>query len=90
MWTRNDVDKAKAELAKKSLSDIQGETAYVWGARAIAAYECFQVANDPKWSSKWISEALEYRHEALEHAALAGPQVYYQVQMGLQELEAYL
>jgi hypothetical protein len=86
MWTQDDVEKAKNELAVKKLSSLQEETAYVWGARAMAAFQHFQTSN---WE-RWLSEALEYRHEALEHAALAGPQVYYQVQVGLQELEAYL
>lgn len=52
---------ATTELARKSLRDIQVETAYTWAARAVAAAK-----------SGNIVDAHEYWHESLEHAALAG------------------
>jgi hypothetical protein len=54
-----DVESAKEELQKKSLDEIQRETAYKWASRALAARE-LQLLNDHN----------EYVHEALEHAAL--------------------
>jgi hypothetical protein len=86
MWTNADVDHAKSELSNKTLAIIQEETAYAWGARAMAAYELWLSTVD----DKILADALEYRHESLEHAALAGPQVYMEVYAGLAPLEAYL
>lgn len=54
-----DVDSAILELKTKSIMDIQKETAYKWASRSIASYK---LGNN--------KDAEEYRHEALEHAAL--------------------
>ena len=86
MFTSADIEKAKNELTKKTLGTIQEETAYVWGARAVAAFKLWQETNH----RNLLSDALEYRHESLEHAALAGPNVYLAVWSGLSALEAYL
>lgn len=59
---------AKRELQIKSLETIQRETACAWASRAIAAYELFAETGN----MRWLFEAHEYEHEALEHAAL-GP-----------------
>lgn len=60
------VEKADKELSGKSLKDVQRETALVWCGRAVSTAlrledspECFQ-------------DAVEYGHEAIEHAALSG------------------
>jgi len=55
------IDKGKAELLKKTLNDIQKETAKVWMGRACAA-ALMGLHGDAK----------EYAHEAIEHAALSG------------------
>lgn len=52
------LDEATAELEDKTYEQIQIETAWKWGSRAVAAYKL----GDP--------QAQEYEHEALEHAAL--------------------
>lgn len=52
------ITKAQAELATKSLKQIQAETAKVWCGRACAASSA--------------KDATEYAHEAIEHAALCG------------------
>jgi hypothetical protein len=57
---------ARAELASKMLVQIQHETALTWAYRAAAAYEQAQAQN----SVKWLLDAEELWHEALEHAAL--------------------
>lgn len=49
------------ELARKSLKDIQTETAYKWAGRALAAAAMGKG-----------HDAIEYAHEAIEHAALCG------------------
>jgi hypothetical protein len=95
MFTQADVEKAKNELLQKSLGIIQEETAYAWGARAMAAYQLWQALSVSEFRSNsrddhFLADALEYRHESLEHAALAGPQVYYAVHLVLQVLEPYL
>jgi hypothetical protein len=55
------IEKAKADLARLSLREIQVETALVWAGRACAA----ATMGSP-------SDAREYAHEAIEHAALSG------------------
>jgi len=59
---RKYIDKAMAEQADgKTLRDIQIETAMVWCGRA-----CVAAAMDKH------DDAVEYAHEAIEHAALSG------------------
>ena len=62
------VESAFAELQGKSKETIDLETALVWGARAVAAWRVYQTTN----RSNFLRDAIEYRHEALEHAA-GGP-----------------
>jgi len=62
-----DLPKARAELAQKSLQQIQIETAYTWGARAIVAFRHYQETGN----AQWLIDATEYAHEAREHGALA-------------------
>jgi hypothetical protein len=61
------VQAADLELGTKSLRDIQIETAYTWGARFIAARSRYLAGKDVRW----LHDAVEYEHEAIEHAALA-------------------
>ena len=55
------IEKAKKELAVRTLRDVQIETALTWAGRAVVAA-----------SMRKMSDAHEYAHEALEHAALSG------------------
>jgi ATP/maltotriose-dependent transcriptional regulator MalT len=55
------LNQALAELGKKTLAQIQRETALLWAYRALAAYQLERVA-----------DAVDYEQEALEHAALSG------------------
>lgn len=55
---RNEV---LAELRSKTLEEIQCETAFTWAYRAWGANK-LNLAHD----------AVEYEHEAIEHAALTG------------------
>jgi hypothetical protein len=61
---------ALEELAQKSLHEIQSETALKWAWRAWAALEHGRHAKGAT-RARWRSDANEYAHEALEHAALA-------------------
>lgn len=62
-----DLPPAREEMKTKSDVDIEVETAYKWGARSVACYEMFKETDD----TKWLLKAEDYRHETLEHAALA-------------------
>lgn len=55
------VRRATPELRRKSLAEVQVETAYTWAARACAASHL-----------RLTDDAIEYAHEAVEHAALSG------------------
>lgn len=59
---------AHAELANKTRKQIEEETAYRWAARAIAA---FQLSVNSQQHERWMRDAADYYHEAVEHAALA-------------------
>ena len=68
MITERDIATAKRELQDKAQDEIERETAIKWAARAIAAY----IIAREQHNVAVISEADEYRGEALEHAAKAG------------------
>lgn len=55
------IQRALEELQQKTLEDVQIETALTWAGRACAARQLGRLA-----------EAVEYAHEAIEHAALSG------------------
>lgn len=55
------VKAAAAELRVKSLKDIQIATAKTWAGRACVAA-----------GMGLAQDAIEYAHEAIEHAALSG------------------
>jgi hypothetical protein len=58
---------ALAEISTKTLKQIQIETAYTWAYRAWAAYSIACERQD----NALFADAIEYEHEAIEHAALA-------------------
>lgn len=62
---------AESELSRLSMDDVQAATAVTWAARAIVCYQRYESYG----ISKWLFDALEYHHEALEHAAVAAPGV---------------
>jgi len=62
-----DVQAALDEIVNKSESQIQIETAHKWAARAIACYMLYGKTQH----IGWLTRAEEYRHEAIEHAAVA-------------------
>jgi hypothetical protein len=59
--TQDMVWRAQQELAAKTPQQIHQETAISWAARFLAAR-----------SMSLHGETEDYRHEAIEHAALAG------------------
>jgi hypothetical protein len=56
------------EVLAKSDRQINVETAYKWAARAVVSFSEFARTK----SLEWLLRAEDYRHEALEHAALVG------------------
>jgi len=69
---------AMQELLRKSLRDIQVETAYIWAYRSQAARRLAKSARASGAEADahaWLLDGQEYEHEALEHAALAGDNV---------------
>ena len=49
------------------MDQIQKDTAKTWGDRAEEAYK--KAINEK--SLKWLMDAIEYAHEAIEHSALS-------------------
>jgi hypothetical protein len=64
----NHLPAARQEIHAKTQAEIDAEAADVWGARALAAYELWRATQN----LEWYSACVEWRHEALEHAA-GGP-----------------
>jgi len=73
------LEEARATLRSKTKETIETETAATWGARAIAAYEQFRATGN----TEWFVQAVEYEHEAIEHAASAPPGTLEQIQLEL-------
>jgi hypothetical protein len=69
------MEKAKQELPSKTIFQIQVETARTWAARSCVA-AMFSDGEAARQNSNdaltWMLNAIEYGHEALEHAALSG------------------
>jgi len=65
------VEKALGEVKGKTEVMINTETAWTWGSRAAACYKLSNDTNDAKEKEKWVRLGDAYRHESLEHAALA-------------------
>jgi hypothetical protein len=65
-----DVAKARSELRKKSLLEIERATAITWGSRAAACYDLAGETKEEATRSARLQEAMNYRQEAIEHAAM--------------------
>ena len=63
------IEAARIELRTKSKQLIEADTADKWASRALAAYEFYTVSR----SLDWLSDAIAYHGEAVEHAAHATP-----------------
>ncbi len=75
------IQDAIAELTRRTKREIEAETAWRWAARAAAAV---RLANtDRARQLRWIAVAVEYGHEAIEHAAVAGFEVLNEIQAQL-------
>ena len=62
-----DLKAAAKEISEKTDSTIQVETAYKWASRAVVCYRLYKGTG----KLKWLQQAEDYRHEAIEHASLA-------------------
>lgn len=65
---RHRYSEADREVGKKSEEALERETAEKWASRALACYHRYVEGHGLSWYLRGES----YRHEALEHAALAG------------------
>jgi hypothetical protein len=73
---RERVPNARLEISNTTKAAIEKETACVWGARAIATFELFKArskATPAVLDLNTFAVAVEYEHEALEHAANGPP-----------------
>jgi len=61
------IDSAREELRTKTKEQIEWDTANKWCARALAAYQFYASTRD----LRWLSDAIAYHGEAVEHAAHA-------------------
>lgn len=61
------IESAAIELRAKTITQIQVETATTWADRAFTAFGFYKTTG----VLQWLLDALEYHHEAVEHAALA-------------------
>lgn len=66
-----DVETAKLELSRKSMADINTETAWKWASRACASFEN---SSSETGTNKVLSfsNGQDYLGEAKEHAAQVG------------------
>ena len=65
-----DIQAALTEVQTKTHVQIERETAYKWASRAIACYILTQQADDQD-PLRWFLDAEDFRHEAVEHAAMS-------------------
>lgn len=79
---RNQVHAALAELKQRTKQEIEAETAWKWAARAAAAVLLANTAESAR-QLRWIAVAVEYGHEAIEHAASASFEVLGQIRAQL-------
>jgi hypothetical protein len=63
------LDDARAELRVTTKAQIDTTAADTWGARAVIAWEFYSSTGDIRWRDV----AVEYAHEAIEHAASGVP-----------------
>jgi hypothetical protein len=61
------IDAAREELRTKTKEQIEWDTANKWCARAVAAYQFYTATHE----LRWLSDAIAYHGEAVEHAAHA-------------------
>lgn len=60
------TDTAIAEFQHQTIEDVQRNTAVTWAGRAAGAYHLYVQTG----RMQMLLDAMEYHHEALEHAAL--------------------
>lgn len=65
-----DLAAARKELQSKTLLDIERATALTWAGRAAACLDLAHEADDPRLRMRRLTEAENYRQEAIEHAAM--------------------
>lgn len=64
-----DIEAAQQDIRTKTKAQIETETAWVWASRAVACYLEARSCKDAVEQMKWLKQAEDYQHEALEHAS---------------------
>ena len=67
-----DLKTGMSDIKSKSEDEIEQAAGMSWGARAAACYVLVVKTTDKLTKLKYLIRAEDNRHEALEHAALAG------------------
>lgn len=65
-----DLAKAREELLSKTILDIERATAITWASRAAACLDLAHEAETRQGRQVRLTEAENYRQEAIEHAAM--------------------
>ena len=65
-----DLAKAREELLSKTILDIERATAITWASRAAACLDLAHEAQTRQGRQVRLTEAENYRQEAIEHAAM--------------------
>lgn len=85
---RERLDDTRRELAGKTHEEIDADAAATWAARCVVAYRAFEglQARDGAAAFQALADAIEYRHEAIEHAAGGPPGTLEAIRAELREL----
>jgi len=62
------VDAARQDLLSMTHEEIHSKAAWAWASRALAALSLYKETAQ----LKWLFDASDYAHEAIEHSAFAG------------------
>jgi hypothetical protein len=64
-----DVPSAIREVTSKTQDQIEQETSFKWGSRAVACFNMVLRETNNRKIAMWFSQGEHYRSEAYEHAA---------------------
>lgn len=67
-----DIEKARTEILEKSSEKINEETAWTWASRGVACILESRKTTDKEAKDNFRLRAVDFIHEALEHAAVVG------------------
>lgn len=77
-----DVEMAKLELSRKTMNEIQKETAWKWASRAVAAFE-LSLTKDAGNKICHFFDGKEFMSESLEHAAQVSSELVKEIDLAI-------